>query len=138
MKAHVTAKRLSFSGQDVGEWLLRHLSQDGRCDPSHKTLAREVGCCVKTVHNGINRLRELGLLRWERRIMRNGWRAEQTSNAYELLPDGTPLVIPCDGKSSNETRKRRIITDAQHDQEARASVARQLAALGITAEQAQA
>jgi len=32
------------------------------------------------------RLRSLGLLRWQCRLVRTRWRAEQTSNAYVLTP----------------------------------------------------
>ena len=53
--------------------------------------------------------RGLGLLRWQRRLVRTGWRAEQTSNAYELVPAlGTAPVLPrfsCDGQSVRETLK---------------------------------
>ena len=32
--------------------------------------------------------RDLGLLDWDRRLVRTGWRVEQTSNAYVLLLPG--------------------------------------------------
>jgi hypothetical protein len=45
-----------------------------------------------------------GLLRWERRLVRNGWRCEQTSNAYELVPTAHHLQVPrCGGQNVRET-----------------------------------
>jgi hypothetical protein len=51
--------------------------------------------------------RDLGLLRWQRRLVRNGWRAEQTSNAYELLTAAEAPIVPvrCGGHSVRETLK---------------------------------
>jgi hypothetical protein len=41
---------------------------------------------VDTVQRALDRLRSLGLLFWQRRFVRDGWRCEQTSNAYVLTP----------------------------------------------------
>jgi hypothetical protein len=47
----------------------------------------------------LDRLRQLGLLHWTRRLVRDaasGWRCEQTSSAYVLTPErGTP-AFACD------------------------------------------
>jgi hypothetical protein len=54
-------------------------------------------------------MRDLGLLRWQRRIVRDGAYVEQTSNAYELTPAGaaTPLPSGCtrigDGQKGRQT-----------------------------------
>jgi hypothetical protein len=48
-------------------------------------------------------LQRLGLLRWDLRLVRDGWRVEQTSNAYELVPTlaatgaGRPANVPAFG-----------------------------------------
>lgn len=72
---------------EVGRALLRRLSQDGRCDPSHDTLARDAGCSARTVRRALARLQAAGLLTWQRRLVRSGRRVLQTSNAYRLGVD---------------------------------------------------
>ena len=69
----------------VGHALIKRLGQDGRCDPSHATLAQDAGCSERSVQRALARLRELGLVAWTCRIVRAGWRAVQTSNAYQLV-----------------------------------------------------
>lgn len=46
---------------------------------SHATLADDAGCCDRTVRCATAAMRDLGLVR-------TGWRIEQTSNAYMLVP----------------------------------------------------
>jgi hypothetical protein len=68
--------------------LEKALGNDGQLDPSHETIAEWAPCHVATVKRALVRLRDLGLVAWMRRLIRNagtGWRAEQTSNAYVLL-----------------------------------------------------
>jgi hypothetical protein len=48
---------------------------------------------VATVQRALDRLRELGLLSWQRRLVREGWQAHQTSNAYTLTPAAHDLQI---------------------------------------------
>jgi hypothetical protein len=52
-------------------------------------------------------MRGLGLLRWDQRLVRAGWRAEQTSNAYELvLTSAPPVPVPSSGgQAGRETRR---------------------------------
>jgi DNA-binding transcriptional MocR family regulator len=69
----------------VGLALLRRLSADGRCDPSQETLARDAGCSLRTVQRALPALMRCGMLTWTRRLVRNGQRVAQTSNAYEIL-----------------------------------------------------
>ena len=76
----------------VGRALLRLLGEDGRLDPGHDYLATLARCGRRTVQRALARLQEIGLVRWARRLVRTGWRAEQTSNAYELVPDGRPIT----------------------------------------------
>ena len=94
-RMHRAAGRLSASGLDVAEALERLLGQDGRLDPSQAFLAAATGASIRTVGRQLARLRDLGLLWWQRRLERSegAWRCEQTSNAYVLTP------IACDGHS---------------------------------------
>jgi hypothetical protein len=113
-KQHRTAGRLSASGLDVAEALERLLGQDGRLDPSQAFLAAATGASTRTVGRQLARLRDLGLLFWQRRLERSegAWRCEQTSNAYVLTPaDAAP---PCDrhsGRPSRYVRLRRRLTN---------------------------
>jgi len=104
LNAHKRAGRLTDKTEDVGAALLKRLSDVGRCDPSQATLANDAGCEERTVRRAICSMRDLGLLRWERRLVRNGWRCEQTSNAYELVPTAQLLHVPrCGGQNVRET-----------------------------------
>lgn len=106
LNAHHRAGRLTRAARDVGEALVRRVGTDGQCDPSHATLAEDAACEVRTVQRATDAMRDLGLLRWQRRLVRNGWRAEQTSNAYELLTAVEAPIVPvrCGGHSARETR----------------------------------
>src|SRR4051812_23656182 len=134
LNAHRRARRLTPTAELVGTALLKRLGTDGQCDPSHATLAAHVGCSARTVGRATAVMRDLGLLRWDQRLIRSGWRAEQTSNAYELVPAAVPaMVLPlprCGGQNGRETPKGKFIDE---DAVARASAAQQLLALGFTA-----
>ncbi|MFL5287144.1 MAG: hypothetical protein ACJ8AW_40790 [Rhodopila sp.] len=109
LNAHHRAGRITRACRDIGMALLKRLSTTGRCDPSHATLAADVGCkTVKTSERATMALKALGLLTWVRRLVRSsgtGWRAEQTSNAYVLLPSLASLNAPrpCDRQNVAET-----------------------------------
>jgi hypothetical protein len=134
LNAHRRARRLTPTAELVGTALLKRLGADGQCDPAHATLAADVGCSARTVGRATAAMRELGLLRWDQRLIRSGWRTEQTSNAYELVPAAAPAVVlpvpRCGGQSVRETPKDRFIDE---DAAARASAAQQLLALGFIA-----
>ena len=70
------------------EALVRLLGTDGRLDPSHSFLARLAAVSEATVQRALDRLRALGLLSWQRRLVRTRWGCEQTSSAYALRPEG--------------------------------------------------
>jgi Helix-turn-helix domain len=96
----------------VGLALLKRLGVDGRCDPSHETLASDASCDEKTVRRALDTLKDLGLVRWINRLVRDGWRAAQTSNAYLLAPSevANPPACRarrCAGHSARQTRKDR-------------------------------
>lgn len=100
--AHRAAGRLTACALDVAEALLTHLSVDGRCDPSHAALARRSRTDARTVRRACVVLRRLGLIDWQRRLTRAGWRTEQTSNAYDLLP--AVRSAACGGQSARGIR----------------------------------
>ena len=136
LSAHRRARRLTPTAELVGTALLKRLGADGQCDPAHATLAADVGCSARTVGRATAAMRALGLLRWDQRLIRSGWRTEQTSNAYELVPAAeltAVLPVPrCGGQNGQVTPKERFI-DIDEDAVARASAAQQLLALGFTA-----
>jgi len=68
----------------IGRCLLNRLGVTGQCDPSHDTIATDAGCSERTVRRALARLNALGLLTWQRRVVRAGWRTAQTSNAYQF------------------------------------------------------
>jgi AraC-like DNA-binding protein len=118
------AGRLTALHVEVGRALLRRLGESGQCDPSQATLAADVGCSDRTVRRALAAMREAGLLTWQRRLACRPWpaggrgavRAEQASNAYELLlPTGpvstrqVPRPRPnCGGQAGRETSLRVI------------------------------
>lgn len=106
------AGRLTALHVVVGTALLRHLGQDGQCDPSHATLAAGARCGERTVRRALAALAAVGLVGWEKRLVRCSWpaggagatRAEQTSNAYELrLP--ACAVAPPAGRRPRDVRR---------------------------------
>jgi len=111
LNTHHRARRLSRATRDVGEALLRRLGTDGQCDPAQATLADDAACCGRTVRRAIIRLRDLGLLDWQLRLIRAGWRVEQTSNQYQLfISEQTALPFPaCGGQRGREIRRESIV-----------------------------
>lgn len=137
LNAHRRVHRIPPLTELVGNALVRRLGVDGQLDPAHATIAGDVGCCCRTVRRALDRLRTLGLLMWQRRLVRVGWRTAQTSNAYLLaLVDVGTLPIPrppcCDGQTVRQTPRVGFVSvqraattvspQAQH--EARAALAR--------------
>lgn len=106
VEAHHRAGRLTRAARDVALALLQRHGQDGRLDPSHATVAEDAACCERTVRRACEALHGLGLLRWVRRLLRDGPYVEQTSNAYELMPAGAtvPAMRIGDGQNGRETR----------------------------------
>ena len=105
LRAHARAGRITPKAEWVGLALLKRLGADGQCDPTHDTLAADAACSARTARSATASMRNLGLLRWETRLVRVGWRAEQTSNAYELVPTAAVPVVSCGGQDGRETRK---------------------------------
>ncbi len=108
LNAHRRAHRITPLGEMVGNALVRRLSVEGQLDPSHDTLAADAGCSARTVRRATATMRSLGLLRWQCRLVRDGWRCAQTSNAYELVPTAATPVISCGGQRVRESRSTAI------------------------------
>ena len=95
------AGRLTALHVEIARALVRRLGVDGQCDPSHATLAGDAACDPSSVLRALKALRTVGLVAWERRLVRCPWpeggpgatRAEQTSNAYELLLPDRPVAL---------------------------------------------
>ncbi len=129
LAAHRRAGRLTPHAELVGKTLVRRLGVDGRCDPSHETIAADVGCSARTVRRATVSLRGVGLLRWQTRLVRAKWRAEQTSNAYELIPTlmippNPPLKRKADRCGGQDGRETRILIDSRAQEGAREALAR--------------
>lgn len=102
LKAHTTAGRITAKGEWVGRALLKHLGADGRCDPSHATLATSArGIEPSTVNDALKAMRRCGLVTWQQRLVRADQRVRQTSNAYVLLP--VAASVRCDLESPAQT-----------------------------------
>ena len=107
------AGRLTALHVEVGRALLRRLGVDGQCDPAHATLAHDAGCDPSSVLRALKALQAVDLVGWERRLVRRPWpaggrgatRAEQTSNAYELLLPARP-VAPRQERRCSAVRRR--------------------------------
>ena len=99
-EAERKAGRLTALHVVIGGYLLRRLGVDGQCDPAHATLAHDSGCDPSSALRALKALQAVGLVAWERRLVRRPWpaggpgatRAEQASNAYELLLPGRPVA----------------------------------------------
>ena len=137
-KARIEFLRLAGQITDgfaqVGLALLKRLGQDGRCDPSHATLADYSGESVSTVKRALEAFRRCGMVSWARRILRDGWRAVQTSNAYMLTLGETPKipVLRCKAQFERETKpliNQRLTCLAAEEEAARQSRDRQLGLL---------
>jgi hypothetical protein len=116
LTAHRRARRLTPTAELIGTTLVRRLGQDGQPDPAHEPIAEDVGCCSRTVRRALEAMRTLGLLLWQRRLVRDGWRVSQTSNAYLLALTASPAEIRvprCDGQSGRQTSKIDFISVPQ-------------------------
>lgn len=111
LAAHRRGRRLTPLTELVGNAMVRRLGVDGQLDPSHDTIAGDVGCSPRTVRRALDALKAVGLLLWQRRLVRDGWRTSQTSNSYLLaLTENPPPNRPvsCGGQNGRETPKVEI------------------------------
>jgi DNA-binding transcriptional MocR family regulator len=105
LQIHNLAGRITDAGQKVARALFKRLGVDGRCDPSHATLADDCGKSIATVKRALKALKACGMVWWTKRLVREGWRTEQTSNAYMLTLGETPEISAprCDAQSERLT-----------------------------------
>jgi len=65
--------------------------RSGQLDPSYAAIAAKANVAVRTVGNALRRLKELGILTWQRRCSTKQCDGrtvlEQESNAYTVLPE---------------------------------------------------
>ncbi len=104
LKAHRLARRLTACGEDVAEALLNRLGTSGQLDPTHERIAEDARCGARTARRALEALRALGLVIWQCRLARDGWRAVQTSNAYMLLTPAENPAARCGGQNGRETK----------------------------------
>jgi hypothetical protein len=78
------ARKITPLFEDIGLAMIRRLGTDGRLDPSHQTIADDTGCDPRTVRRALVAFRSCGLALWVQRLVRDGWRTSQASNAYAL------------------------------------------------------
>src|SRR3954453_11905338 len=88
------ARRITPGHELVARALLKRLGPDGRLDPAQDTLARDTGLSDRTVRRALRALADAGLLTWQRRLTRDGWRCRQGSHGYCLVPEGPALPLP--------------------------------------------
>ena len=104
--AEFRADNLTRGERDV----LLNLSHYGeRPWPSHATLAQRARCSVSTVQRALEAGRDLELVQWFTRRIRNGWRSVQTSNLYRLIAAAGPVVTA--GQNNRRLDILRISTD---------------------------
>jgi hypothetical protein len=128
---HRRPGRLSAGGLQVLVALVRLLGADGRLDPSHATLAALAAVHVATVQRALDRLRELGLLSWQRRLVRDGWQSHQTSNAYVLTPAAVSHDMQIARPVKVDLKKKDRIEAERTAPEVRESAMTALAAIAV-------
>jgi DNA-binding GntR family transcriptional regulator len=106
VEIHRRAGRLTDAGSYVALALLKRLGQDGRCDPSHATLAADSGKSVDTVKRALKAMQALGMIDWAKRVCRAGSRVWQTSNSYLLRLSQS--AFHCEADSARGTRRLEI------------------------------
>lgn len=86
------ARKITAAHEDIALAMLGMLGTDGRLDPTHETIAFRAGYDARTVRRALDRLKGCGLVIWAQRIVREGWRVIQTSNAYALTIGELPAI----------------------------------------------
>ena len=127
------ANQLPAKQELVGRALLKRLGTDGRCDPSHATLADDTGVSIATVQRALKTLATLGMVQWVMRLVRDGSRVEQTSNAYVLSTGETPAVArrSTDRHTAGVTLQKSFVLPAGVDLERAKEAQRWLADLAL-------
>jgi len=72
----------------------------GRCDPSHESIAKLTGLCVRTVQRALEDAKAFRLIDWDQRATWQDGEPTQITNQYRLLPgvaaaqDAPPIEAP--------------------------------------------
>lgn len=108
LRLYRRAGKLTPLYEDIGLAMLKRLGADGRLDPSHQTVADDVGCDPRSVRRALAAFKACGLVMWVQRLVRAGWRVEQVSNAYALTIGDPPPIPPArtGGQLVRETRQK--------------------------------
>lgn len=128
VRLHLQARRITHACAAIAEQLLRHLGADGELDPTYDTLAVWAACSARTARRATASMLRLGLLSWQRRLVRDGDRALQTSNQYVLLI-GASVHVPLTGGQNGRESPRKTST-LSSDAQMLAARDRQLILLG--------
>lgn len=86
---------LGQSGLQVLRCLLFqfHNASTGQCDPGYTAIQGRTGLCRQVIADAIKRLEATGIVCALRRVVRDGWRVVQATNAYLFLAS-TPVHPP--------------------------------------------
>jgi hypothetical protein len=89
------AGAIGQSGLQVLRCLLHqfHSTATGQCDPSYTAIQARTGFCRQVVADALRRLEDTGMICVMRRLIRDGWRVIQATNAY-VFPASTPVHSP--------------------------------------------
>jgi hypothetical protein len=86
---------LGQSGVQVLRCLLFrfHNASTGQCDPGYTAIQGRTGLCRQAIADAIKRLEATGIICVMRRLVRDGWRVLQATNAY-IFPASTSVHPP--------------------------------------------
>lgn len=126
--------RVTLGAMAVGLALVGMLGAGGELFPTHETLAAKACVKLSTARRAVASLKGFGFLDWDRRLVRDGWRCAQTSNAYILRVPACEVhfarqVSLIERKKGEERGERG--SRGKTDAEAFADRDRQLLALGF-------
>ena len=111
---HRRPGRLTIAAAQVGRVLVDMMGSDGELTPSHATLAAKARVHVDTVRRGLRQLQEAGFVGWVKRLVRTGWRTEQTSSAYTLaVPAPTSLFNAFLRRRCKSTTRVKCVSQAK-------------------------
>jgi hypothetical protein len=86
-----TGGAIGGTGMRIFYEMVEHFADDttGELTPSKQQLATRLGLCVRTIANGLDRLKSFGVLDWVRRCIddvddRGRYQLKQISNAYSI------------------------------------------------------